>query len=65
MPTTSLKNQPMAASADLGLGDQLQSQAEAEINERKKKLLAMQGGASQGLGPATQSLFSQTGGLGG
>ena len=64
MPTTSLKNQPMAASADLGLGDQLQSQAEAEINERKKKLLAMSG-STQGLGPATQSLFAQAGGLGG
>lgn len=61
-----MKNQSLTASSELGLGlgDQLQSQAEAEINERKKKLLAMQTGATQ-LGPATQSLFAPQGGYGG
>jgi len=56
----STKNSALsAAGADLGLGDQLKSQAEDEIMKRKKRMnqLAMmaQGG---GVGPATQTLFS-------
>lgn len=58
----SVKNQSFnAASLDLGLGDQLQAETEAAINERKKKKLAQ--GAAVGLGPATQSLFSMSGGF--
>ena len=67
MPST--KN-AMSAASDLGLGDQLQAQVEADINERKKKLMklanpAMGMAGQQGFGPATQSLFNMTGGAGG
>lgn len=49
-----------SAGVDLGLGDQLKSQAEDEINKRKKRMmqLANQAGALGGVGPATQALFS-------
>jgi hypothetical protein len=51
-----------SASHDLGLGDQLKGQVEAELLKRKKKTEQManeQAGAA--LGPATQSLFSSPG----
>lgn len=62
-----IKNQmlPTNASMSLGLGDQLQSQVEDELAQRRKKLRQK---ATQGLpelGPATQSLFAQSGGMGG
>lgn len=45
------------ASLDLGLGDQLQSQVENEINQRKKKQNAMQMAQKLGMtGSASQSL---------
>lgn len=51
-----------AAGADLGLGDQLKSQAEDEILKRKKRMsqmaLAAGGSMGAGVGPATQTLFS-------
>lgn len=54
----SSKNKALsAASADLGLGDQLQQETEAQILERKKKLLSQQQQQASPLGPATQALF--------
>lgn len=49
-----------SAGVDLGLGDQLKSQAEDEINKRKKRMmqLANAAGGMMGVGPATQTLFS-------
>lgn len=61
MMANSLKNQAMNASADLGLGDQLKNQADDEELQRRKKLVQQQ----TALGPATQSLFNMTGGIGG
>jgi hypothetical protein len=64
----SSKNAMLAQSAtsSLGLGDQLQAQVEADVNERKKKLmqLAGQNQGQQAYGPATQSLFNMTSGAG-
>lgn len=48
-----------AASMDLGLGDQLKTQTEDQIEEQKKKKLMMGGGNV--FGPATMSLFSMAG----
>lgn len=45
------------AGQDLGLGDQLKQQLDAQEIERKKKLL-QQAQNVQGLGAATQSLFA-------
>ena len=47
---------PNNASMSLGMGDQLQSQVEDELAQRKKKLL--KAGAAPTMGPATQSLFA-------
>ena len=65
MALTSTKNQmTLAASSDLGLGDQLKSQVEDELAQRRKKLLKPGLGQLTGTGPATQSLFGNAGGLG-
>lgn len=65
----SSKNTPLSAAAtDLGLGDQLKTQVENELMQRKKKLLQNAGlGGGQGAagGPATQSLFAAAGGFNG
>ncbi len=66
MPST--KN-AMSAVTDLGMGDQLQAQVEADLAERKKKLLKMATpptgmAGQQAYGPATQSLFSMGGAAG-
>lgn len=62
----SMKNTPMGAAQSLGvgMGDQLQSQVEAELNERKKKLLSRAGldPRNNPVGPATQSLYSMMNG---
>lgn len=65
----SAKNSMISASAsDLGLGDQLQSQTESEVNARKKKLQKPGGIGFEGLdptnagvGPATMALFQMKG----
>lgn len=61
----STKNAGLAASADLGLGDQLQAQVADDIAQRRKKLLQMAGAAQKqgplGIGPATASLFNMEG----
>lgn len=59
---TAMKNMMVpgtAAAADLGLGDQLKTQLQIQLDERKKKLMSAGGGAP--LLPATSELF----GLGG
>lgn len=63
MPTSAdaLKNQPLSAAGDLGLGQQLQqSVADNEEELRKKKVLQQQGAGQFGdqiLNPATTALF--------
>ena len=62
MASISLKNMGInSAASDLGLGDQLQNQAEDSADElRKKKLKAMQDAALGGpmtMGGAAQQLF--------
>lgn len=55
----SSKNTPLSPAANdlgLGLGDQLQSQVDAQLAQRKKKMLQMQAGA--GLSPAATNLLS-------
>lgn len=47
------------AATDLGLGDQLKSQLEAQEEERKKKLMQRQAG----LNPGTMSLYGMSGGF--
>ena len=47
-----------SAGVDLGLGDQLKSQAEDEINKRKKRMMQLASAAGGMMGPATQTLFS-------
>jgi len=56
----STKNTALSASMDLGLGDQLKSQAEDEILKRKKRMqqMALAAGGLGGIGPASQSLFA-------
>jgi hypothetical protein len=65
----STKNSGLAAAGDLGLGDQLQSQVETEIDERRKKLLRQAGMMSamapQTMGTAANSLFNLGGMPGG
>jgi hypothetical protein len=63
----SMKNAPLSPAASdlgLGLGNQLQSQVDAELNERKKKLLSKAGlsPAVNPIGPAAQSIFNMMGG---
>lgn len=57
----SLKNMPLSAAGDLGLGQQLQqSVADKEDELRKKRLLQQQGPGAFGdqvLNPATMALF--------
>lgn len=55
MPGISTKNQPLSnAGASLGLGDDLQTQVEDEINERKKNMAKVN--ALTAVVPYTQSL---------
>lgn len=65
--TPAMKNAmlPTNASMSLGLGDQLQSQVEDELAQRRKKLGQKPSTGLPELGPATQSLFAQSGGMGG
>lgn len=66
MPITSAKNASLGPAAqDLGLGDALQAQAEALIEERKKKALGMPDKQMAGLGNALQGPASAALGLGG
>lgn len=60
----STKNTALAAGMDLGLGDQLKSQAEDEIMKRKKRMAqlaslqgATAGAVGGGSGTASQTLF--------
>lgn len=57
----SLKNMPLSAAGDLGLGQQLQiSVADQEEELRKKKVLQQQGPGQFGdqvLNPATMALY--------
>lgn len=58
---TSLKNQPLSpASQALGLGDQLQTQLQDELDEaaKKKKLEAAANQAGSPLNPATSGISS-------
>lgn len=61
----SAKNFAMtAASTDLGLGDNLKNQLDAEEMDRKKKLLAQAQRVNQGgMGQAAQALFPGIGGM--
>jgi hypothetical protein len=62
MPAVSQKNQVLSfAAQDLGLGDQLQSQVEDQVLQRKKKLAALDQPASLGMSPSVMSLFGQGG----
>ncbi len=61
MTPMSAKNQmTFAASHDLGLGDQLKSQVEAELAQRRKKMMKPGPGSLIG-GGASQSLFGAGG----
>lgn len=53
-----------SAAGDLGLGDQLNSQAEAEILERRKRMLAMANSPLSAYGVLNSGLQSGTGNLG-
>jgi hypothetical protein len=58
----SMKNAPLtqAVAGDMGLGDQLKDDVQAQILERRKKLLkagSMAGPMAQAMGPATSQLF--------
>ena len=55
---------PANASMSLRLGDQLQSQVEDELAQRRKKMAQQPMLGRAGLGPATQALFAQSAGLG-
>lgn len=57
-----------SATADLGLGDQLQQQVAGETDEeRKKRMAALASSKQTGMGatPGQRMLFGATGGLGG
>ncbi len=62
MAVQSTKNAavPGSAAFDLGLGDQLKSQTEDEINARKKKMAQLAGG----MGMASTSLLGGMNGQG-
>lgn len=68
MPVASMKNSLLTPSVagDLGLGDELKDDVQAQLIERRKKLnkLAMGGAVAPGstMGPATMSLFPNIGG---
>lgn len=53
-----------SASGDLGLGDQLQSETEAQILERRKRLLAMANSPLSAYGVLNSGIQSGTGNLG-
>ena len=52
-----------AAAQSLGLGDQLQQQLDDELEKRRKAQGAA--GGFNAMGPATQSLFANSGGFSG
>lgn len=61
MGSPSLKNQPLSPAAQaLGLGDQLQTQLQDELDENKKKKLAAKGpnAAASPLNPNTSGISS-------
>lgn len=68
LPSTSTKNAPLSPAAQsLGLGDQLQTQLQDELDEAKKKKMANQGPNAAlnpntpGISSAVQSLLGTTG----
>jgi hypothetical protein len=64
MPLPNKKNFGLSpAATDLGLGDQVKAQLDAEEDERRK-VLARNGKAAL-FGPGTMQLFNMGGGLGG